>query len=182
MSDSELIWKTEFFVDLPRLTQEISELISSVGFHSSTNQIGLTHTLDCSEADRYYESVGSLYDYEKDIFLHHERDFSVFNRALAGTYLEWIYHNVPFRVARMRLMRLLPKRCLSIHDDTGPRYHFAVKTNPNSYLFFPDQGTSVQIPANGYLYGIKATEMHTAFNADSKEERIHLVFSDYENS
>lgn len=182
MLKTELVWKTDFFVDLLRLSTEAFELVNRIGFQNATNQIGLTHTPDCPEEERFYESVGSLYDYDKDIFVRQERDFSVFNKKLQGTYLEWIYHNVPFRVARMRLMRIQPKRCLSIHDDTGPRFHIAIKTNRSSFLFFPDHDTSVHIPFDGYLYGIKATEMHTALNADSKEERIHLVFSDFENS
>lgn len=156
---------------------EVTDLISRVGFHGSTNQLGLTHTPDCPEDQKFYQSVGSLYDYDTDTFKLHEKDFSVFNSSLKGTYLEWIYKNVPFQVARMRLMRMPSKKCLSMHDDTGPRYHIALKTNPHAFLFFAS-GQSFHIPADGFLYGMRATEIHTAFNADPKEDRIHLVFSD----
>ncbi|MNL47437.1 hypothetical protein D3C87_1702270 [compost metagenome] len=82
----------------------------------------------------------------------------------------------------MRLMKMPPRKCLSIHDDTGPRYHFAIQTNPHAYLFFPKQKLSFQIPADGYLYGMNAEEQHTAFNADLDADRIHLVFSDFDRS
>ena len=183
MSDSPLVWKTNFLVDHVRLVAEVQSVIEKVGFHPSTNQIGLTHTSDCPvDVNRYFQSVGSLYDYDLEQFRHQERDFDVFNKELSGTYLEWIYNNVPFRVARMRLMKMPPRKCLSIHEDTGPRYHFAIKTNPNSFLFFPTEKQSFQIPADGFLYGMNAEKSHTAFNADLDSDRIHLVFSDYEHS
>ncbi|MFS4459360.1 hypothetical protein [Bdellovibrio sp. HCB2-146] len=182
MSPTNLVWKTSFNVDLPLLQKEVAALIERVGFDKSTQQIGLTHTPDCHPHDKYFQSVGSLYDYEQDQFLYQERDFSILNADLKGSHLEWIYQNVPFRVARMRLMRMPPRKCLSIHDDTGPRFHIAIKTNPFSYLFFPDTQQSFQIPTDGALYGMDATKLHTAFNADLKEDRIHLVFSDFDKS
>lgn len=181
MSYPSLVWKTDFSIDYSRLLLETQELIARVGFHSSANQIGLTHTEDCTD-NKYFQSVGSLYDYDQEKFRYQERDFCVFNQELAGTYFEWIYKNVPFKVARMRLMKMPPRKCLSIHDDTGPRFHIAIKTNPHSYLFFPKDQKSFQIPADGYLYGMNAEQLHTAFNADLSEDRIHLVFSDYDHS
>ncbi len=182
MSSSNPVRKISFEVNLPRLLDEANQLISSVGFDKSAQQIGLTHTPSCAAENRYFESVGSLYDYEKDKFAFHERDFNVFNQDHQGSYFEWLYLNLPFKVARMRLMRMPPKKCLSIHEDTGPRYHIALKTNPFSYLFFPESKISFQIPADGFLYEMDATQLHTAFNADLSEDRIHLVFSDLEKS
>lgn len=179
MPQSPLVSKTDFRIDLERLQKEVSEIILKAGFHPSAQQIGLTHTPDCAPENRFHESVGSLYNYKLDRFDHHERDFCLFNQDLKGSYCEWIYHNVPFKVARMRLMRMPPRKCLSIHDDTGPRYHIAIKTNPSSYLFFPETKEVFQIPLDGHLYHMDATRPHTAFNADLNEDRIHLVFSDF---
>lgn len=178
----ELVRSLSFQIDLVRLRQEATALIERVGWPGAARQISLTHTPACPPAERYAEGVGSLYDHETDIFRAHEKDFSVFHEELHGSYLHWIYLNVPFAPARMRLMSLLPKTCLSLHDDTGPRYHIALQTNPSCYMVFPEQSRLHHIPSDGRLYRMDAERLHTAINADRQQERLHLVFSDKEFS
>lgn len=177
----DLIEPLDFIVDLTQLKSEVLALVNRVGF-AGENQIGLTHTPNCSPENRYRESVGSLYDADLNPARGVERDFSQLNRELDGTYLNWIYQSVPFRPARMRIMRLPARTCLSLHLDTGPRYHIAIVTNPAAFILFPHESRVYHIPANGRLYRMTAQVLHTALNSHPKEERIHLVFSDFERS
>lgn len=79
-------------------------------------------------------------------------------------------------------MRLPAHTCLSLHLDTGPRYHFAIVTNPAAFLLFPHESRVYHLPANGRLYSMAAQVLHTAVNSHHKDERVHLVFSDAERS
>lgn len=107
-----------------------------------------------------------------------EDDFAVVNREFRGTALEDLLQQLPFPYRRTRLMRLQKKTCLTIHNDTCLRYHYAIKTNPACFLvqMKDNIGEFHHVPADGYLYEMDGTKTHMALNA-SKEERIHLVIS-----
>lgn len=105
-----------------------------------------------------------------------EADYSVLNDAFRGSAVETLLGQLPFRHGRVRLMRLAPKSCLSIHADSTRRYHYAIVTSPDCYLIEMDgtQGIFHHIPADGRLYEMDARLTHTAINA-GRSERIHLV-------
>jgi hypothetical protein len=107
-----------------------------------------------------------------------EDDFSRINDEFRGSAFEDFLHQLPFPYRRARLMRMLKKSCLTIHNDTCLRYHLAIKTNPACFLVEMNGriGTFHHVPADGFLYEMDGTRNHTAINA-SKEERIHLVIS-----
>lgn len=107
-----------------------------------------------------------------------EDDFTIVNEEFRGTALESLLHSLPFPYRRTRLMRLPKKTCLTIHNDTCLRYHYAIKTNPACFLVHMKDniGEFHHVPADGYLYEMDGTKVHTAINA-SKQERIHLVIS-----
>ncbi len=107
-----------------------------------------------------------------------EDDFTIVNEEFRGTALDDLLQQLPFPYRRTRLMRLPKKSCLTIHIDTCLRYHYAIKTNPACFLVHMKDniGEFHHVPADGYLYEMDGTEIHTAMNA-SKEERIHLVIS-----
>lgn len=107
-----------------------------------------------------------------------EDDFTIINEEFRGTALEDLLHKLPFPYRRTRLMRLPKKSCLTIHNDTCLRYHYAIKTNPACFLVHMQGniGEFHHVPADGFLYEMDGTKTHMALNA-SKEERIHLVIS-----
>lgn len=177
-----LVTKTSVQIDLVRLQNEMFSLIKSVGWHSENNQIGFTHREGCADDDRYWDSTGAIYDYEKNCFIAHEKDFAVFNSEHTGTYLHEVVASLPFKAARVRLMRLGPKKCFSMRDDGGPRYHLAIKTNPDAYVFYQDSESVFKIPEDGVLYRLDATKNYTEFNSNRSEERIHLVITDSHES
>lgn len=176
------IQKIDFQIDLPLLLSESEEFVRRRGWpDKKPRQWSFTHTAKCPPEHRWMEGVGSLYEESLDKFRASERDFSQFNEELKGSYFHWIYENVPFKPARMRLMCLLPKTCLSLHEDTGPRYHFAIKTHSSAFMIFPNTQEVTHIPADSFLYRMNAEASHTAMNADISQERWHLVFSDLDN-
>ena len=125
------------------------------------------------------ESVDPLRDFSGWLPDHiSEDDFTVINEEFRGTALEDLLHQLPFPYRRTRLMRLPKKSCLTIHNDTCLRYHYAIKTNPACFLVHMrgNIGEFHHVPADGFLYEMDGTKTHMALNA-SKEERIHLVIS-----
>lgn len=107
-----------------------------------------------------------------------EDDFTIINKEFRGTALEDLLRQLPFPYRRTRLMRMRKKSCLTIHNDTCLRYHYAIRTNPACFLVYMkgNIGEFYHVPADGYLYEMDGTKTHMALNA-SKEERIHLVIS-----
>jgi hypothetical protein len=179
--NSEILQKMNLKVDLERLNSEMKNLIDKVGWDEKTNQISLTHSEKCVSGNEFREGNGSLYDFKADVFLAQESDFNILNSQLSKSYAAEILSQLPFRYARVRLMKLNPKRCLSIHEDTGPRYHLALITNPDVYFVFPKDNSLLQVPADGFLYKMDTTRFHTVFNGSLNHERIHLVISDRDN-
>jgi len=107
-----------------------------------------------------------------------EDEFTILNEEFRDTALEDLMRRLPFPYRRARLMRMPKKSCLTIHNDTCLRYHYAIKTNPACFLVHMtgNVGEFHHVPADGYLYEMDGTKTHTAVNA-SKQERIHLVIS-----
>lgn len=105
-----------------------------------------------------------------------EADYSVVNEEFRGGAIEELLNKLPFRHGRVRLMRLAPKTCLSIHADSTRRYHYAVNTSPDCYLVEMNgpEGTFHHIPADGRLYEMDARLIHTAVNT-GREGRVHIV-------
>jgi hypothetical protein len=173
----EHLYKLDFYCDFDILRKEVARLIEIVGFDRATNQISLTHSPNCAEDLHFFEATGSLYNHQVQ---NKERQFPIFNSKWQNSYLHWIYQNLPFRVGRMRVMQISPKCCLSLHVDSGPRYHFAIQTNSEAFIVFPKHQKIYHIPADGNLYYMDAQKPHTALNANFSESRIHLVFSNYD--
>ena len=73
---------------------------------------------------------------------------------------------------RTRVMKLKPKSCYTYHKDPTKRKHIPLVTNYN--CFFVVQDEVVRMPANGSVFILDTTKMHTALNA-SRKERIHIV-------
>lgn len=73
---------------------------------------------------------------------------------------------------RSRLMRLKPKHCYTYHFDPSKRLHIPLLTNEKCMFIIEDE--VFRYPADGNVYLIDTTKMHTAINA-STEERIHIV-------
>jgi hypothetical protein len=144
-------------------------------------QIALTHS---KERQSWDDGVGSLYDYGENRVIGKTSDFTILNERLKGTYIETVIQEVEEQAAkdsvslgRIRILKLLPKTCYSLHRDIEEfRYHIPLKSSPQ--CFFVSGDRVEYMTRLGGLYRFRTREPHTAVNA-SFEDRIHLVFDTY---
>jgi len=141
---------------------------------------------------------GTFLDRKKNR-LYYESEFTEFNEAFKDTYFYEVWNSlrevVDKPLGRMRLMRLLPRSCLSFHRDFEVRYHLPIVTNPRSFFVLNDTPEDFpeifdtraptlgihHLPATGRVYWFDTTRYHTVFNG-GKTERIHLVISEGQDS
>lgn len=163
--------------DLIQLRQDFFGLIAEVPFHPIVNQISIS-VREGGGRNPFYDGVGSLHTDGHSKCS--ESSFSHLNPLFKNTYIEHVYNRVweflQLEPGRVRLMRLGPKACLSLHKDSGYRFHIALTTTTQSYLVFEKSGF-FHIPADGHVYWTNTLESHTAMNGDHDLERIHLVFA-----
>jgi hypothetical protein len=119
--------------------------------------------------------------------------YSVFIDRFALTEFAEVWKDMNSRIDggifRMRLVRMMPRTCLSIHVDFSVRYIIPIVTNKNC-LTLIDQGDtnfvsndikidnvgSYHLPADGGVYRFDACNHHTGFNGGSTP-KIQLVIS-----
>lgn len=175
--------KTEYQIDIHELNKDLDYILNNYAL--KYNQFGFTYRPGTKIKMLHHDSVGSLIDDirddEAELFnKNNESDWMAFIPYLEGSYFHWIYRNIPIAFGRMRIMKLSPKTCLSVHTDLSDRHHIAIKTNTNAYMFFEEADETrfvEKIPADGFVYKTKTTVRHTVFNGSLTESRYHLVFS-----
>jgi hypothetical protein len=162
----------EYITQLP-LQYKIELLQTSLEFfeHLFDERNQLCVTCRAGSQDPLYEGIGRLAGDLK------ESDYSEITPMFKGTVFEQILLDLKITWGRARIMCLKPHMCMSMHPDMGWRYHVALKTNPNSFLFFRDTQQAYHIPVDGYIYKMDTTKWHTAFNA-GKKNRYHFVIAD----
>lgn len=162
--------------DLAKLVEDLNSLRLEVPFHPLSNQICLNHRPGVKNP--FYDGNGSLKSNNDFIS---ESEFNIFNTAMRGTYLQFVYNSVwdflKISPGRTRLMRLGAKNCLSAHKDVGFRFHIALVTNAQSFMVF-ENSPFFHIPSDSHLYWTNTVEFHSAINGHHEAERIHLVFAE----
>lgn len=191
------IEKTEYTADLSKMTYDFNKIISDVGWLEEkmekngktyhAGQIGLTHRVDAEYP--WYDAGGSLYSILKGgQFTDKEISFTEWNPV--GEYTKEIIENLKeslgINFGRMRYMRLMPKKGLTVHKDFDVRYHYVLKTNEHSYFGLSEPTTDTigtveakcyHLPADGYFYRVDTRRSHFVYNG-GWEPRIHLVLAD----
>ncbi len=132
----------------------------------------------------WFDGVGSLYDISSKSFVNTTDDFAQPNEKIRETYLEQVIHDVEevaknddVKIGRIRLMRLQPKTCYTLHKDPEEfRYHIPLITSWKSFFVVDDIIYRMEKP--GHLYKFKTNAFHTAVNA-SNVYRLHIVFDTY---
>lgn len=179
-TDAFLVSVLEMGADVPALLDAYERLIAAHGIGqaqraegSTLRSISLTHRPGA--ADPFYDGNQSQFDPVTGMMVYSEAEFTEFNKQLRGTAFESVYHSLPFRVGRARLMVLPPLTVYNMHSDSAPRAHFALTTNPGCWLI-SQTGKAHHVPADGSLYVFDTTRPHTALNA-SQLTRVHLTLS-----
>lgn len=160
------IIKTSLSYNIDELSQELSKVKN---LFDDRNQLCVTCRPDTNNP--IYDSIGRL---AEGVL---EREHTKITPIFEGTIFEKILYDLNIVWGRARLMRLVPQHTMFMHPDMGLRYHVAIETNPNSFIFFRDTQKSYHIPSDGYVYKMDATKWHTAFNA-GKRDRYHFVIAD----
>ena len=171
--NQNLITPINFEVDIDRLKHDSAKALEKFPFNNH-NQICFVNT----SGDNLdpYEGTGDSRLSHCPMYGLKEEDFNIFNTAFNNTIFEEICQHFPFKMGRIRLMKVPAKKCYWMHNDPGMvRYHFAVETNEDCFILYRDHG-HYHIPADGVCYRMNTDEHHTAVNA-SREDRIHLVIS-----
>ena len=162
----------EFSVDINRLILDSKKVLSKYPFNDH-NQVCFQNT---SKEFDVYQGTGDSRLPHCPTYGLPEKDFVYFNEEFTDTIFCEIFNSFPYKMGRMRLMKVPPKKCYWMHNDPGMvRYHFAIDTNEDCFILYRDHG-HYHIPADGVCYRMNTEEHHTAVNA-SREDRIHLVIS-----
>ena len=112
--------------------------------------------LEPTKGDNYLYVDENELDYDKPLF-----NIPYVNEIIED-------HNL----IRTRVMLMKPRTCYYYHCDNTKRLHIPVETNENCFLLVDEK--LLHLPADGSVYTVDTTKMHTALNA-SKEDRIHIV-------
>lgn len=158
--------KVDFQVDLDSMIACVNRFVGTL-LSPENPQLCLTRRRGSN--DPLYEGAGTA--------RYPDEEFSILNDIFAGTEFERFHLLSPVPLGRVRLMYLPPRQSYSFHKDTEPRLHVAIVTNPAAFLMV-DAGKSkmwrIHIPADGKVYNVDTTLMHTAING-GLQPRIHLV-------
>lgn len=179
----DITQEIEKYFDVPRIFQDIIDKIYAdpafdVAKFNWHNQISLRESSD------WFEGTGSLYDYSRNEFVDSTSNYTTTSSKLGGTYLASVIETVEsmaaiddVKIGRVRILRLLPKTCYTLHADSDEfRYHIPLTTNDGCFFVAGDRIT--KMPTVGQLYRFQTDEKHTAVNA-STQSRTHIVFDTF---
>ena len=177
--------------DLPvyDLYSEMLVLLSDNLINWKQNQICINTTQQ--DTDNIHLGVGSLWydwnnaskvtDADGNIGLHvperavplKESDFDTVATPFVGSLFEEVYNSVSrkFHIGRMRIMRSLPKTCLTWHVDDTKRLHYPMFTQEGAMMVIE---TEVMFLPHNTWWLADTLKPHTAFNGGTGS-RIHLV-------
>jgi hypothetical protein len=77
-----------------------------------------------------------------------------------------------YQLGYTRCMVLNSKRCYTYHIDRSRRIHIPLITNDSNFFVIDDK--VYKLPADGSVYEVDTTRIHTFVNA-SLENRLHIV-------
>ena len=181
------IRKTNHFYDLDRCLVEWELIQSRIGDNLWSKPLGVNRQTciqrsSKSDVNPYTDGVGSIFN--RNMANKGERgnlrfprlfpsDYIILNDIYEGTVFADVINDV--NGVRSRIMHMQPRTTYFVHQDKTPRYHLALITNPNAYFIFPTLNEIVHIPADGYVYEVDTTILHSFVNCGP--DRTHLVIS-----
>ena len=74
-------------------------------------------------------------------------------------------------IGRIRIMRLGPRTCFSLHKDLTPRVHVPIVTTPASLMIIENESRYLE---RGKIWWTNTTKLHTSVNT-GESDRYHLL-------
>ena len=159
-----------------------SDKVLGTGIHGQNRQTCLQRS-NKSVVNPYTDGAGARREWtisrwqapkaKKKSIIKDQSEYKILNEAYEGTVFADIIQDV--NGERARIMEMNPSTTYTVHKDNSPRYHLALITNPNAYFIFPTLNQIMHIPADGYLYEVDTTILHSFANCGP--DRTHLVIS-----
>jgi len=175
-----MIEKLDFQANMQDVLNDVDTIVKMSPWDQD-NQIGLTYRLNATNL--WKDAVGSLYNNGKSTGVS-EHEFTELNTQIPETFRTLLLdfaQSQNIKLGRVRIMRALSKRGLTVHRDDSVRYHLVLKTNIDSFFGFRDlkqtNGVAAHcyhMPADSHFYKVDTTKFHFIYNG-GKTERIHLV-------
>jgi len=113
------------------------------------------------------------YAFYQERFRKKQSEYTILNEVYEGTVFADIIRDV--NGIRSRIIYRNSCTTNSVHKDNSPRYHLALITNPNAYFIFPTLNEVFHIPADGCVYEVDTTILHTFVNCGP--DRTHLIIA-----
>lgn len=122
--------------------------------------------------DNAYTENGQIKVLPRQITLR-EEDFTTLCTGFKDSLFEEVYNQIidKYKVGRIRIMKSLPKTCLTWHVDDTSRIHYPMKTQEGCIMVIENEAQHLE---KNKWYFTNTILPHTAFNG-SKGERFHLV-------
>lgn len=155
---------------LQRSTQNASDARSNNGVVNPYRD-GLGTPRDVKITD--WRANDANYEFYQKRFREGQEEYKILNEAYEGTVFADIIRDV--NGVRSRIIHRNSCTTNSVHKDNSPRYHMALITNPNAYFIFPTLNEVIHIPADGCIYEVDTTILHTFVNCGP--DRTHLIIA-----
>ena len=155
--------------------------------HKKYHQICLTKREGQTAPECFYEGSGGIYrtmvDGQEVIRQQEldEKDYCVFIPEIGHTYFREVYDTLrefvgtkyDGELGRVRLIKSVPRVCLSWHRAPEPRLHIPIVTNIGAKMIIEDEVKHLPV---GRAWYTNTIFYHSQFNG-GEEDRVHLVTS-----
>jgi len=166
-----ILEKTEYYCDPILLKTEAEKYI---GYFNNIDQLSLKYDPEKKLSDEpHYQCIGRS---PNNIL---EWNFTTISPIFENSLFINLIDKLKYKTKRIRLMRMKPRSCYSLHYDYHKRLHWALITFPECHMSFRDEKdlgmfSGFHIPADGYAYLTDTLKYHTAINP-TLNYRYHLV-------
>lgn len=155
---------------IQRSTQNASDARNNNGVvNPYTDGLGTPPDLEIKD----WRANDENYAFYQKRFRKKQEEYKILNEAYEGTVFADIIRDV--NGIRSRIIHRSSCTTNSVHKDNSPRYHVALITNPNAYFIFPTLNEVIHIPADGCVYEVDTTILHTFVNCGP--DRTHLIIA-----
>jgi hypothetical protein len=166
-------------VDLERVKNELfkHEVLRNLEKHSSNQEQHLKYNLQRRSKTSDFSTTGkSLWatNPEGNDFLPYDPDYT---ENLYRSEMPYVYLLIEeFNLCRTRVLTLQPSTNYSFHQDLTKRIHIPIISNEHCVFIIDDKVW--RLPADGSVYLVDTTLLHTAINGNMRKfNRMHLVGS-----